>query len=386
MPYMNDSVRDTASEGSASSVAAGRQETERRFDPACPNGNSYTKEQFILAYGGTDQWHACLAEKPPQKRRRMPSLAARLAAQAEFESGRPSLKHGLKTQKASVLFVETPVPSPSSLTDDPRESTELYVSDEESDVYSTREGWAVKMYEDDPRCCALCHEKGDRRDTGRLLSASVGVWVHSNCAAWSAEVHESTDAHLQSVHNAISRGSNLVCSFCDRRGATIGCCKRGCPANYHFTCAIKARCFLLAGRTTFCAVHKIAAAYLAKAASLKVLVDKEFERPSHAVKIAKRPQDLAKENDAAEATALGARRHGIRLGSLTLLRLGRIIFGAQHFHTESCIYPVGYRVCRRYWTDKIGSVRCRCDWILEVLAGEVRQMHHPRAGWSNHFQ
>ena len=53
------------------------------------------------------------------------------------------------------------------------------------------------------------------------------------------------------------------CGHCGQTGATIGCCVRGCKANYHFRCAREARGFLLKGtRQAYCARHKRRAACL----------------------------------------------------------------------------------------------------------------------------
>ena len=47
-------------------------------------------------------------------------------------------------------------------------------------------------------------------------------WVHANCALWSSEVYEEVDGSLQNVSQALSRGSKLTCTVCNKRGATIG--------------------------------------------------------------------------------------------------------------------------------------------------------------------
>lgn len=46
------------------------------------------------------------------------------------------------------------------------------------------------------------------------------------------------------------------CEFCSQLGATVGCCVRGCPANYHFYCARKDEAVLQEDRKVFCALHK----------------------------------------------------------------------------------------------------------------------------------
>ena len=46
-------------DSTSAAVADGRQKAEIRCDPACPDGKRYTKQQFLLQCGGTDEWDAC---------------------------------------------------------------------------------------------------------------------------------------------------------------------------------------------------------------------------------------------------------------------------------------------------------------------------------------
>ncbi|GIY02387.1 hypothetical protein CEXT_389481 [Caerostris extrusa] len=75
------------------------------------------------------------------------------------------------------------------------------------------------------------------------------------CALWSAEVFHQVDGSLRNVYPAIS-GKLMHCEFCNQLGATVGCCVRGCPANYHFYCARKDEAILQADKKVFCALHK----------------------------------------------------------------------------------------------------------------------------------
>ncbi|XP_025100366.1 uncharacterized protein LOC112567768 isoform X2 [Pomacea canaliculata] len=111
---------------------------------------------------------------------------------------------------------------------------------------------------EDSRQCALCLTFGDdeMEGAGRLLYAGQDDWVHVNCALWSAEVFEEADGTLQNVHVAMVRGRQLRCESCKTPGATVGCCVRGCPANYHFVCARHSDCVFLEDKTVFCSEHK----------------------------------------------------------------------------------------------------------------------------------
>lgn len=46
------------------------------------------------------------------------------------------------------------------------------------------------------------------------------------------------------------------CDICQRAGATVGCCTRGCPANYHFMCARMDGCLFQDDKKVFCSPHK----------------------------------------------------------------------------------------------------------------------------------
>ncbi|KAG0418774.1 hypothetical protein HPB47_004610, partial [Ixodes persulcatus] len=110
----------------------------------------------------------------------------------------------------------------------------------------------------DSRRCVLCGQPGDDTCTksGRLIYAGQDDWVHVNCALWSAEVFEHVDGSLHRVHSAIWRGRCLRCELCGNVGATVGCCVRGCPANFHFGCARAAQAVFQADRRVFCSLHQ----------------------------------------------------------------------------------------------------------------------------------
>ncbi|KAL5019594.1 hypothetical protein ScPMuIL_002486 [Solemya velum] len=111
---------------------------------------------------------------------------------------------------------------------------------------------------DDTRRCILCWMYGDGHpaDAGRLLYAGQDDWCHINCALWSAEVFEDSNGALQNVHTAIKRGKQLKCERCSKSGATVGCCTRGCPANYHFCCAKADKCVFQEDKKVFCKAHQ----------------------------------------------------------------------------------------------------------------------------------
>jgi hypothetical protein len=80
------------------------------------------------------------------------------------------------------------------------------------------------------------------------------VWVHAQCALFSAEVHGEREGDLYNVLAAIKRGRSLKCAACGERGATVGCGEKRCSKSFHLRCA--AAHGLLQGETTFhCRKH-----------------------------------------------------------------------------------------------------------------------------------
>lgn len=61
---------------------------------------------------------------------------------------------------------------------------------------------------------------------------------HFSCALWSSEVYEEVDGSLQNVPQALNRGPKLQCTYCEEKGATVGCCHENCRSNYHFECGL----------------------------------------------------------------------------------------------------------------------------------------------------
>jgi len=66
--------------------------------------------------------------------------------------------------------------------------------------------------------------------------------VHRLCALWSPEVYQEGGDKIRNVMAAVRRGRSLRCSYCFRKGATVGCCVDWCPKTFHIRCAQKAGC------------------------------------------------------------------------------------------------------------------------------------------------
>lgn len=110
----------------------------------------------------------------------------------------------------------------------------------------------------DTENCVLCHRSSaDISDfgcssrscvEGRLLAlpgATVSsASVHVNCLLWSSGVFENKAGVLRGTASAIRRGSQMNCSYCGEKGATVGCEVLRCNHVYHLRCAVAAGCQL----------------------------------------------------------------------------------------------------------------------------------------------
>ncbi|XP_048477118.1 uncharacterized protein LOC125488231 [Rhincodon typus] len=119
-------------------------------------------------------------------------------------------------------------------------------------------GSGIEMDTEDGRQCALCLKYGDDKlnDAGRLLYIGQNEWTHVNCALWSAEVFEEGDGSLKNVHMAVGRGKLMRCEYCQKPGATVGCCLSSCQSNYHFMCARACNCVFEEDKKVYCQRHK----------------------------------------------------------------------------------------------------------------------------------
>lgn len=46
------------------------------------------------------------------------------------------------------------------------------------------------------------------------------------------------------------------CEFCQRPGATVGCCLTSCTSNYHFMCSRAKNCIFLEDKKVYCQRHR----------------------------------------------------------------------------------------------------------------------------------
>ncbi|XP_056010328.1 uncharacterized protein LOC130051760 isoform X2 [Ostrea edulis] len=207
---------------------------------------------------------------------------------------------------------------------------------------------------EDIRRCILCWHYGDSdpNDAGRLLYVGQDDWVHVNCALWSAEVYEEEhDGTLQNVQTALSRGRVMRCDCCQRAGATVGCCTRGCPANYHFMCARQEHCLFQEDKKVFCPQHreKVDGELVAKekfAVNRRVCVSME---------------DL-KFNKKTWSKGLDPSTISVIIGSCTIEELGRL---TPNSDTKDLLLPFEFSCTRVFWSTQ--DMRKRCVYTCRIV-------------------
>ncbi|XP_074500471.1 histone-lysine N-methyltransferase 2D isoform X1 [Sebastes fasciatus] len=70
-----------------------------------------------------------------------------------------------------------------------------------------------------------------------LFDDSGGCSVHHWCAVWSEGVKRMENEELENVDKAVISGTQRLCEYCKRLGATIRCHAEGCSRFYHFPCS-----------------------------------------------------------------------------------------------------------------------------------------------------
>ncbi|XP_053139836.1 PHD finger protein 11 isoform X2 [Hemicordylus capensis] len=95
------------------------------------------------------------------------------------------------------------------------------------------------------RQCAFCPE--DEECAIMYIAEGKNLAVHQDCLLYSSGFVESEEHNpdnlnirfdVTSVVNEIKRGKRLMCSFCRKKGATVGCEIKNCRRSYHYFCAL----------------------------------------------------------------------------------------------------------------------------------------------------
>ncbi|XP_017915211.1 PREDICTED: histone-lysine N-methyltransferase 2A isoform X4 [Capra hircus] len=205
---------------------------------------------------------------------------------------------------------------------------------------------------EDNRQCALCLTYGDdsANDAGRLLYIGQNEWTHVNCALWSAEVFEDDDGSLKNVHMAVIRGKQLRCEFCQKPGATVGCCLTSCTSNYHFMCSRAKNCVFLDDKKVYCQRHRdLIKGEVVPENGFEVFrrVFVDFEGISLRRKF---------------LNGLEPENIHMMIGSMTIDCLGIL---NDLSDCEDKLFPIGYQCSRVYWSTT--DARKRCVYTCKIV-------------------
>ncbi|NWR79855.1 PHF11 protein, partial [Centropus unirufus] len=95
------------------------------------------------------------------------------------------------------------------------------------------------------RTCAFCSE--GEAGSVMYIAKERNIAAHQDCLLFSSGFVESEEYNpenldlrfdVSSVLKELKRGKRLVCNFCRKKGATVGCEERACRRSYHYFCAL----------------------------------------------------------------------------------------------------------------------------------------------------
>ncbi|KFO89135.1 PHD finger protein 11, partial [Buceros rhinoceros silvestris] len=95
------------------------------------------------------------------------------------------------------------------------------------------------------RTCAFCSE--GEAGSVMYVAKERDIAAHQDCLLFSSGFVESEEYNpdnldvrfdVASVLKELKRGKRLVCNFCRKKGATVGCEERACRRSYHYFCAL----------------------------------------------------------------------------------------------------------------------------------------------------
>ncbi|NXH66647.1 PHF11 protein, partial [Hydrobates tethys] len=95
------------------------------------------------------------------------------------------------------------------------------------------------------RTCAFCSE--GEAGSVMYIAKERNIAAHQDCLLFSSGFVESEEYNpdnldirfdVTSVLKELKRGKRLMCNFCRKKGATVGCEERACRRSYHYFCAL----------------------------------------------------------------------------------------------------------------------------------------------------
>lgn len=113
--------------------------------------------------------------------------------------------------------------------------------------------------------CSFCGLPQSDDLNGELLSTGSGLHVHYFCMLFSSGLHQRGEEEEPlrgfveaDVRAELRRGNRLMCCFCKRKNATVGCCLRACKKAFHMPCGVAKDCLLqfFGDFRVYCAGHR----------------------------------------------------------------------------------------------------------------------------------
>ncbi|XP_023677549.2 retinoic acid-induced protein 1 isoform X1 [Paramormyrops kingsleyae] len=82
-------------------------------------------------------------------------------------------------------------------------------------------------------------------------------WAHEACIVWTNGV-VLVAGKLYGLKEAAQAAAQTPCSLCQNVGASVSCCRKGCPQKFHFVCAKETGCLLQEDNFSMkCTKHKV---------------------------------------------------------------------------------------------------------------------------------
>ncbi|XP_014478792.1 PREDICTED: uncharacterized protein LOC106746574 isoform X2 [Dinoponera quadriceps] len=97
------------------------------------------------------------------------------------------------------------------------------------------------------KVCCFCNSSEDNELEYGKFYEQDGIVTHYYCLLLSSNMEQKGNDDegilgflAQDIHKELRRGKKLVCSYCKKIGATLGCCNVKCKRIFHYPCGLKA--------------------------------------------------------------------------------------------------------------------------------------------------
>ncbi|XP_066973789.1 uncharacterized protein [Macrobrachium rosenbergii] len=99
------------------------------------------------------------------------------------------------------------------------------------------------------KACDFCGIGAHRELELGALHSLAGITVHCFCLFFSSGLGQNGEEEegilgflIPDIKRELARGKKLPCTFCGKKGATIGCSEKKCRRSYHYACGLKHNC------------------------------------------------------------------------------------------------------------------------------------------------